>query len=102
MDKFKEREMRKKRSIKNTWYDWLINYILEPITKTVGSFKDKVASPLKTDAPEDYGKQIVHGRGKKSSRPKPQQQSEENIIQSGKNPFKFKKENETIRVNQYQ
>ena len=44
MDKFKEREMRKKIPIKRTWYDWLINYIPELIRKNVGSFKDKVVS----------------------------------------------------------
>ena len=44
MDKFKEREMRKKIPIKSTWYDWLINYIPELIRKNVGSFKDKVVS----------------------------------------------------------
>ena len=30
------KKMKKKRPIKNTWYDWLINYISEPIRKTVG------------------------------------------------------------------
>ena len=33
MDKFEQREMKKIRPIKNTWYDWFINYILELITK---------------------------------------------------------------------
>ena len=31
MDKFKQKEMKKIRPIKNTWYDWLIDYIPEPI-----------------------------------------------------------------------
>ena len=31
----------------NTWYDWLINYILEPMRKIVGDFKDKVVSNFK-------------------------------------------------------
>ena len=26
----------------STWYDWSINYILEPIKKILGSFKDNV------------------------------------------------------------
>ena len=43
----------KKENIKtkylNTWYDWLINYILEPIRKIVGGFKDKVVSLSKTN-----------------------------------------------------
>ena len=32
MDKFEEKEMKKIRPVKNTWYDWLIN-IPEPITE---------------------------------------------------------------------
>ena len=30
-DRFEKIEMKKIRPIKNTWYDWLINYIAEPI-----------------------------------------------------------------------
>ena len=33
MDKFEEREIKKIMPIKNTWYDWLINYIPELIKK---------------------------------------------------------------------
>ena len=33
MDKFEQNEMKKIRPIKNTWYDWLINYIPESIRK---------------------------------------------------------------------
>ena len=44
MDKFEEKEIKKSRSIKNTWYDWLINYIPDPIRKGIGSFKDKIVS----------------------------------------------------------
>ena len=33
MDRFEEEEMKKTRPIKNTWYDWLINYIPKPIKK---------------------------------------------------------------------
>ena len=33
----------------NTWYDWLINYIPEPI-ENVGSFQDKVGSLFKTNS----------------------------------------------------
>ena len=40
MDRFEEKEMKKIRPIKNTWYDWLLNYIPEPIRKSVGGFKD--------------------------------------------------------------
>ena len=42
MNKFEQKEMKKIRRIKNTWYDWLINYIPEPIRKSVGGFKDKI------------------------------------------------------------
>ena len=31
MDKFEQKEIKKIRPLKNTWYDWLINYIPEPI-----------------------------------------------------------------------
>ena len=44
MDKFEQKEMKKIRPIKNTWYDWLIDYILEPITNIVGDFEDKIVS----------------------------------------------------------
>ena len=71
MGKYKEREMRMKRPIKSTWYDWLINYIPELIRKNVISFKDKVVSIFKTNASKDYGKQIEYERRKKSSTPKP-------------------------------
>ena len=36
-----KKKIKKKRPIKNTCYDWLINYIPEPLAKIVGSFKDK-------------------------------------------------------------
>ena len=42
MDKFEEKEVKKIRPIKNTWHDWLINYIPEPTTKLVGGFKDQI------------------------------------------------------------
>ena len=38
--------MKKLRPIKNTWYDWLINYIPEPIRKSVSAFEDKIVSLL--------------------------------------------------------
>ena len=44
--------MNKIRPIKSFWYDWLIDYIHEPIRKTVGGFKDKVISPFKTITPK--------------------------------------------------
>ena len=54
--------------IKNTWHDWLINYISEPIRKSVSRFKYKFISLLKTST----SKQTVCGRGKKLSTPKTQ------------------------------
>ena len=33
MDKFEEKEMKKIRPIKNTWYNWLISYVPEPVKK---------------------------------------------------------------------
>ena len=33
MDTFEQKEMKKKRPIKNSWYDWLIDYIPNPIKK---------------------------------------------------------------------
>ena len=39
MDRFGEKEMKKIRPIKNTWYDWLINYIPESSNEKCDSFK---------------------------------------------------------------
>ena len=74
MDKFEKKELTKKRTFtKNTWYDWLIIYISEPITKSVGRVKDQIMSLFKT---KDYSKpepvKTVYGGGKK--------QAEEKII----------------------
>ena len=44
-----KKEMKKIRPVKNTWYDWLINYITEPMRKSVGGFKDKIVSLFKTN-----------------------------------------------------
>ena len=43
----KKKEIKNIGPIKNTWCDWLINYIPEPIRKSVDGFKDKVISFLK-------------------------------------------------------
>ena len=49
MDKFEQKEMMKKRPlIKNTWNDWLISYIPEPMKK------DKIMSLFKTNTTKDY------------------------------------------------
>ena len=52
MNKFEQKEMKKIRLIKNTWYDWMINYIPQSIRKSVGGFKDKVVSLFKTNTPK--------------------------------------------------
>ena len=75
MGKLEQKQMKNVRPIKNTWYDCLINYIRDPIRKSVGGFKDKILSLFKTNTP----KQAVYGRGKK------QKQSEEKIINSIRN-----------------
>ena len=72
MDRFeKNRNKKKIRPIKNTWYDCLINYIPEPIRKIVSALKDEIASlcmsiMLEQTVPE----QTVYGRGQKLSKPK--------------------------------
>ena len=79
MNKFEKKEL-----TKSTWYDWLINYIREPIRKSVGVFKDKIVSLFKTNTP----KQTVCRRGKKLSKPKKQ-----NI----KKPFTSEENKEKIK-----
>ena len=54
--KFEEKEMKKIMSIKNTWYDWLINYIPDPVRKNVGGFKDKIVSFFKTNTSKHLNK----------------------------------------------
>ena len=66
MDKFEQKGMKKISPIKNRWYDWLINYIPQPIRKIVAGFKDKIVSLFNTNAP----KQTVYEKGKKLSKPK--------------------------------
>ena len=64
----KEKQKNKNINFKNkniekkyTWYDWLINYIPEPIKKIVGGFKDKVVNLFNTNT----SKQTVSGTGNK-------------------------------------
>ena len=54
---YKNKDIEKKYS--NTWYDWLINYIPEPIRKVVGGFKYTVVSLFNTNTP----KRTLYGRG---------------------------------------
>ena len=78
--------MKKIRPVKNRCHDWLINYISEPIIKSVGGFKDKVVSLFNTNT----SKQILYGRGKKLSKPELQTKSEANKINSIRNIFILK------------
>ena len=99
MGRFEQKEMKRKRPSINTWYDWLINYILEPIRKIVGGFKDKVASIFKTNTPKDYGKQTAYGKGKKSSKPKTQRQADEDtIIRNIRNLFKQRRKMKQLKT----
>ena len=56
--------MKKIRSIKNTWHDWLINYIPGPIRKSVSALNNKIGSLYKSTTLE----QTVYGRGQKLSK----------------------------------
>ena len=47
MDKIEQKEMKKIRPIKNTWYDWLINYIPEPTKKLYVVSKIKLKAFLR-------------------------------------------------------
>lgn len=49
MDKFESKEMKKIKPIKNTWYNWLTNYISKPVRKSVDGCKDKIVSLFKTN-----------------------------------------------------
>ena len=89
MDKFEEKEMKKIRPIKNTCYNWLMNYTPEPITKIVGGFKDKTLSVFNTKTPS----QTVYGRTKKLSKPKTQSK-----INNIRNPFILTKEKMKLKI----
>ena len=52
-------EMKKIRPIKNTWYDWLINYIPQLIRKSISALKDKIANLYKSTTLE-----LFKGEGK--------------------------------------
>ena len=57
MNKFEQKEMRKKRSVTNTRYNWLINYVSNPSCRWLGKLvKVKVKSLFKTNALKEYGK----------------------------------------------
>ena len=67
--------MNKTRPNKNTWYNWLINYIPEHIRKIVGRFKDKTVSLSKRKtrlSKRKARKQTVCSKVKNVSKPKTQ------------------------------
>ena len=76
--------MKKIGPIKNNWYDWLIDYIPEPIRKRLGGFKDQNVSLFKTNTP----KQTVYGRGKKLSKPRKQNIKKPFISEESKEKIK--------------
>ena len=88
MDKSEEKDMKKIRPIKNTWYNWLINYVPEPIRTSVDGFGDKFISLFKINT----SKQTGCGRGRKQHKWKTQKQSEEKIFNSTGNLFELKKD----------
>ena len=47
MDRLEQKEMKNNRPIRNTWYDWLINNIPEPIRKFFGGFKEEIVGFLR-------------------------------------------------------
>ena len=57
--------MKKIRPIKNTWCDWLINYIPKAVRKSVSGSKDRIVSVFKTNTP----KKTMYWRGKKLRKP---------------------------------
>ena len=62
--KEKKKEIENERPIINTWYELLINYIPEPIRRSVAGFKVKVVSlNIKTNT----HKHTVYGTGMKVS-----------------------------------
>ena len=78
IEKFEQKEMKKTRPIKNTWYGWLSNYIPQPLRKILGGFKYKIIILFKTNIPNE----TVYRRGEKLRKPKTQ-----NKINNIRNPF---------------
>ena len=67
--------MKKIRPIKNTWCDWLINYIPDPKRKSVIGFKDKIVSLFNRNTSKQT---VYYGRGKKLSKLKTQNSLKKN------------------------
>ena len=85
--------MKKRTLIKNTWYDWLVGYIPEPIKNSRWS-EDKIMSLLKKVTQLKIIATCiknVHGGRKRPRKLKTQRQSEGNIIENIRNLFRPKK-----------
>ena len=65
MDWFGKKEIKKIRPTKNTWFDWLTNFVPESIRKSVGGFKDKIVSLFKTNTLTSYMKRDQKKKKKK-------------------------------------
>ena len=71
MDKFGKIEMKKIRPIKNSWYEWLINYIPDPTRKYVKDLKDEIESYFKSiNYEQAVPAHTDYGRGQKLSKPR--------------------------------
>lgn len=56
MEKFKNIETIKKTLVKNTWRDWLINYIPKPIQRQWNSIKKKIMGLFRGSTNKDVKK----------------------------------------------
>ena len=89
--------------MENTWYDWSVNYISKPNKETEGGVKGKIMSRFKANTTKDYSKPTsiknLYDGGKKPTKLKMLEQSEDSIIKNIRNLFRFqiKKENEAIK-----
>ena len=73
MDNFAGNEVKEIRSTKNAWYDWLINYIPEPVRKCISPFKTNTPNLTVCELGEklskqSYGNKINSIRNKKSTK----------------------------------
>ena len=71
---------------KSTWYDSLINYIPEPIRKSVGGLENKTVNLFKTNTP----KETVYGKGKKLSKPKKKKKKLRSLLNQKRTKTKLK------------
>lgn len=59
MEKFKNIETIKRTLVKNTWRDWLINYIPKPIQRQWNSIKKKIMGLFRGSTNKDVKKKHV-------------------------------------------